>query len=162
MFPRAILPAASLKSQSDGYSQARQVKERLARWRRGEYRQLWDEAIKMTKNRPKPKKKGAQHQEQSQDEVNARRALQLAQLGQYTRALQSLCSSGLAQHNRSTINQMRAKHPAAAHAPSFQQQTETPPMTFTQAQVVKQISSFKKGSAPGPSGLRPGSTLAPF
>ena len=28
-------------------------------------------------------------------------------------------------------------------------------MNFNQAHVVKQISSFKKGSAPGPSGLRP-------
>jgi hypothetical protein len=152
MFPRVILTATWNRSQTDGYSQARLVKERLNRWKRGEYRQLWDEAVKAT--RSEPKKRAAQTPDLSQEELNTRRASSLAQQGQFTRALQSLCSAGLAQHNRAALNEMQAKHPPAAQPSTFQQQSDTPQMLFSTAQVVKAIKSFRKGSAPGPSGLR--------
>jgi hypothetical protein len=48
-----------------------------------------------------------------------------------------------------------AKHPAGAQPSSFQTQpTDTPQMSFTADHVMKVIMSFRKGSAPGPSGLR--------
>ena len=50
MFPRVIFTNTWNRSQSDGYSQARLVKERLQRWKRGEFRHLWDEAVKVTRS----------------------------------------------------------------------------------------------------------------
>ena len=107
MFVKVILPATKNTS---GGSQVKVVKDRLARWRRGDYKALWDEAVEMTKVRGKPRKKTQQHQQLSQEEMNAQRAQRLAQQGEYTRAVQSLTSAGLAQHNASSINQMKAKH----------------------------------------------------
>ena len=49
---------------------------------------------------------------------------------------------------------MQDKHPASSHPSNFQQQTDTPQMTFTTAQVFKAISTFRRSSAPGPTGLR--------
>ena len=65
-----------------------------------------------------------------------------------------LPAAGLAQHNRAALNEMQAKHPAPAQPSTFQQESDTPQMHFSQAQVVKAIQSFPKGSDPGPSGLR--------
>ena len=151
MFPRVILPATPRKKNADTYSQARIVRERLDKWRRGNYRELWDEAIKLTKVQPKKRR---EEQELSQEEQNTRRATRLAQDGQFTRALQALSSSGLAQHDRATLQTMRDKHPPSPHPSTFQQETDTPQMTFTASQGVKAINTFRKGSAPGPSGLR--------
>ena len=44
IFPRVILLAVVGPRQGDAYSQARAVRERLRRWRLGEYGELWDEA----------------------------------------------------------------------------------------------------------------------
>ena len=51
---------------------------------------------------------------------------------------------------------MKRKHPPAPNrrAFSYQPESDSPQMIFSQAQVVKGINSFKRGSAPGPSGLR--------
>ena len=156
MFPRVILPAPARRRQSDAYSQARVVKERLSRWRKGEYKQLWVEAVDSCKARPQSRKKTAQPQEQTQEELNAKRATKLGQDGQFTRALQSLCSSGMAKNNRELLNEMKRKHPPAPNrrAFSYQPESDSPQMIFSQAQVVKGINLFKRGSAPGPSGLR--------
>ena len=154
ILPRAILPAGRLPRQADAYSQARVVKERLGRWRRGEYKQLWDEAVSITKAPPKPRKKAPAREEHSLEEKNAQRATRLAQEGQYTRSLQSLTSAGMAQHNRTTVDIMTDKHPPAPLVPILQPESNTPQMTFSQTQVYNSIKSFRKGSAPGPSGLR--------
>ena len=58
--------------------------------------------------------------EQSQEQKNAQRATRLTHEGQYTRALQSLTSAGMADHNRATVHEMTAKHPPAQHPSSFQ------------------------------------------
>ena len=92
MFAKSILPAVKHRPDSN---QAKTVKERLARWRRGEYRALWEEAVAMTKVKGKSKKKGQEHQ-LSQEEKNAQRATRLSQQGEYTRACQALVSAGLA------------------------------------------------------------------
>ena len=47
IFCRVILPAGQVQGprQGDIYSQARAVRERLRRWRQGEYGELWDKAL---------------------------------------------------------------------------------------------------------------------
>ena len=109
MFPRAIHPVPANRNQSDAYSQARIVKERLVRWGRGEYRELWDEATKLSRFQPRKKKKGVEETEPSQEEQNSRRATRLAQDGQFTRALQALTSAGLVQDKRAALNTLRDK-----------------------------------------------------
>ena len=109
MFARCILPAGRGPRAGDAYSQARLVRERLRRWRAGEFVQLWDEAVELTRERPRqgrPRKRGRpgrrRQQQQEQDEQesqakrNAERATTLAQDGQYTKALQALTSAGMA------------------------------------------------------------------
>lgn len=154
MFPRAILPAIHGPNHADTLSLGRKVKARLARWKRGEYQQLWTEAIKATKPKPS-RKKGRQPQGWSQDEYNGRRAASLAHDGQFTKALQALCSSGLAQNNQATLKEMQAKHPTPPSQSTFQPQTDTLQISFSKEQVVKAVRTFKRGTCPGPSGLRP-------
>ena len=156
MFPKCILHTSLEKNKKDNLSLSKAVKARLAMWRRGgeEYGKLWQEAIRSTRVRPQSKKKAAENQP-SQEERNGSRATRLAQQGEYTRAVQSLLSSGLADHSRANVIQMQSKHPAATQESSFRpQQSDIPQQSFTADQVMKGIKSFRKGSAPGPSGLR--------
>ena len=156
MFPKCIFYAVTEKNKRDNMTLSKAVKQRLARWRRGgkEYRELWEEAVRSTRVRPQSKKKAAEVQP-SQEERNGKRAIRLAQQGEYTRAVQSLLSSGLAEHTRANVRQMQAKHPAAAQPSAFQPlQTENPQLSFTNDQVMKGIMSFRKGTAAGPTGLR--------
>ena len=121
MFSRAILPAGRGPRVGDAYSQARLVRERLRRWRQGEYRQLWEEAKDLTKEQRRPRGRQGrarqQEEEGAQQKRNAERATTLAQDGQFTRALQALTSSGMAPDTRATREAMKAKHPEPTSAP---------------------------------------------
>ena len=70
-----------------GLVKAKVVKERLRRWSQGEYRSLWDEAVKMMKtpSRPKGRRRTGEEEgeriEKSQEENNVERA---KHLGQYS------------------------------------------------------------------------------
>ena len=99
-----ILPAGHGPRQSDAYSQARLVKDRLRRWKEGAYEELWKEAVNLTKPQTKKKrKKGSTgEKEKSLEERNATRACQLAQDGQYKRSLQALDSAGMADWSNTT------------------------------------------------------------
>ena len=150
MFTRCVLPA--VKNRAD-LSQARAVKDRLARWRGGEYTALWREAVDMTRRKGRGKKKNKQQQNISLEESNAERSKRLIQQGEYTRGTQALMSAGLAEHTRDTIRIMREKHPAAQR-PLFQPSSDAVQLSFNAEQVRKAVMSFRKGSAPGPDGLR--------
>ena len=139
--------------QADARAQAGLVKERLNRLRHGQYRELWDEAVSGAKVPARGKSRQAQT-DATQEEKNAKRATRLAQEGQYTRSLNSLLSAGMAQHNRANIAEMKAKHPTAQHPLVYQPETTTPQMVLSQSQISKEIKNFRKGTAPGPSGLR--------
>ena len=150
MFAKCILPA--VKSRPD-ITQARAVRDRLARWRAGEYAALWREAVDMTRKRGKQRRKTQQQEQQSLKVKNAQRSKRLAQEGEYTRAVQALTSAGLADHTPATIRAMRDKHPTAQPS-TFQSSDTSPQLAFTAKQVQRAIKSFRKGSAPGPDGLR--------
>ena len=156
IFQRVILPAGRGPRQADAYSQARLQKERLSRWRKGEVLQLWEEAKKLTKiPTSKKKRQRDEKKEKTQEEKNAARASTLAADGQLTRAVQALTSHGLAEHNRATEAEMRDKHPPASQPMPPPPITEAQPLSFDQQTVKKGVQSFKRGSAPGPSGWRP-------
>ena len=154
MFTRCILPAGRGSRAGDAYSMARLVRERLAQWRSGEYTALWEKAIdltKVTKKRGRKKKE----EEKSQEKRNAERATVLAQDGQYSKALQALTSAGMAPPSNANLKIMKEKHPAAPGNLAASPTTDVPQMSFGQAEVEKAVKKFRRGSAPGPSGLRP-------
>ena len=60
MFARCILPAAKHRPDT---TQGKAVKDRLARWRKGEYLSLWKEAVEMSKNKGKSRRRGRRQEE---------------------------------------------------------------------------------------------------
>ena len=85
--------------------------------------------------------------------MNAVCARRLAQQGEYTRAIQALTSAGLAEQSPATTRVMKEKHPVA-NFPTFQRSGDSPQLSFSSEEVLKAAKSFRKGSAPGPDGLR--------
>ena len=118
---------------------------------------LWEEAVKLTKVPPKKtkKKKGQEEEEENQEKKNAKRATTLAQDGQYARATQALTSAGMAPDSAATRQALRAKHPVASGPPIPAPTTEVPQISVSQMEVAKAVKKFRRGSAPGPDGLRP-------
>ena len=74
IFPRVILPAGQGSRQGDAYSQARAVRERLRRWRQGEYGELWDEALEAARLPPRSRRARAGVNEKTLQEKNTERA----------------------------------------------------------------------------------------
>ena len=110
--------------------------------------------MQLSSQRSKPrKKKAAAAQEKSQRDLNIERATKLCQEGQYTKSLQALVSLGLAENNPATLREMKAKHPTGA--PPKIPTTDSTPLYFSPSQVLEACQTFHKGSAAGPSGLRP-------
>ena len=72
------------------------------------------EAVKLTTRQPGARKQGTMMQEKTQEQNNAEKVVLLAQEGEYSRALQALTSTGMAQQSAATTAEMQAKHPAAA------------------------------------------------
>ena len=161
IFFRCILPAGQgSRSGEDQWSQTKLIKDRLKRWQEGKCGELWAEAVAGQQSRPKrgrKKKKGNEEQEgeNSQEERNARRCTILTHEGQYTRALQALTSSGIAEYTEETLREMKSKHPAPTTPQPPPPTTNIPSRAFSGSEVLVAALSFKKGSAAGPSGLRP-------
>ena len=101
---------------------------------------MWEEAVQLTKVPPKngnKKMKKDQEEGKSQD-------------GQYSRVMQALISAGMAPDTAATRQALRAKHPQANGLPAA-----VPQLTLFLMEVGKAVKEFRRGSAPGPTGLRP-------
>ena len=136
------------------------IKDRLKRWQEGKCGELWAEAVDGQQARPKRGRKKKQctlelEGENSQEERNARRCTILTHDGQYTRALQSLVSNGIADYNEETLKEMKSKHPTPPSPQPPPPDPTSPPRAFSGSEVLAAALSFKKGSAAGPSGMRP-------
>ena len=153
IFTRAVLPAR-IGGDEQGESKAKLIKERLRRWRQGEFAALWSEAVQLSSQKPKArKKKAGAAPEKSQHDLNVERATKLCQEGQYTKALQALVSLGLADESAATLREMQSKHPQSA--PPVIPTTDVAPLSFAPSQVLEACTTFHKGTAAGPCGLRP-------
>ena len=159
MFPLVIIPASAPRTSEQSLGD--QVKGRLRRWRAGEAAQLWQEAVQLTEKQPRKrgrKRRGDEEnltEEEKLRKRNAKRAATKAGEGQFTRALQALTSAGMAEHSRQSVKIMREKHPAPQNPLGNLPTTDHAPLSVTSTQVVKAALRFNKGSAGGPSGLRP-------
>jgi hypothetical protein len=124
--------------------------------------ELWAEAVRFTSDqakkgqkRKRSVKEEGQTEEQERLKRNSRRAATLAGEGQFTRALQALTSNGMAEQTTATVKAMREKHPPAPNPIGPLPTTEHTPLSVSSQEVLKAATRFRKGSAPGPSGLRP-------
>ena len=162
IFQRAIIPAGQGPDLGDPMSQAKKIKERLRRWQAGECGELWNEAVAGYQPKEKPKKKGKgkkrageTSEQTSQEQRNAMRSKSFAQAGQYTKAIQALVSNGIAEYTPATLAEMQSKHPAPFRPQPPLPSTDVPAQAFGGSEVSKAALSFKKGTAAGPSGMRP-------
>ena len=158
IFFRCILPAGQDLNLDDNFSKMQQIKERLRRWQTSECGALWEEAkaTQVVKARRGRRRKGAVGQDQlSLEERNAMRCKTKAQEGQYTRAVQALVSCGLAEFTPASLAEMQQKHPPPARPQPPPPVTNIPSKSFTSSEVAEAALSFQKGSAAGPSGMRP-------
>ena len=158
IFFRCLLPAGLGVVSGDQWSQVRLIRERLRRWQAGECGQLWREAVDGQKEKilkGKRKNCDVQQEELSLEEKNARRCRTKAQEGQYSRAVQSLVSCGLAEYSPATLAEMQQKHPAPRRPQPPPPSSVMPSQSFSSPEVSAAALSFPKGSGAGPSGMRP-------
>jgi hypothetical protein len=129
MVARVILPAGKSPPHPGDSSQATKIKERIRRWRNGNFMELWNEAVALQQlpNQPRRGKKKEAQLEVSQDTRNARRSLKLIREGQYNCAAQALVSPGLAEQSRSTMAAMEALHPQCPRVAPCDTATQSPP-----------------------------------
>ena len=129
------------------------VKSRLRRWNAGEYASLWSEA--QTEGHALSRRiKPSSSSPISQRNHNARRARVAIQDGLYSKAINALTLEGLASASPEILREMQNKHPQAS-PPALPLGPVPPPLSLSEAVVLKAVRSFPSGSAPGPSGLRP-------
>lgn len=119
------------------------LRKRMEMATRGDFATLWAEL-------PKPSPRASDDPAMS--------VKRLAKLGRYSDACKALLSRGVAPDTEEVLQALRDKHPARAGA----ELSSTPPPLvrpsgeqpdITAALVVKMLGKFKRGSAPGPSGL---------
>ena len=127
------------------------VKSRIDRWLAGDLAALWSEAVSGGQSLLK---RTGSSRESYQRNHHIRRAKQAVQDGQYRKAIEALSSNGRAPPSSDIQNEMLLKHPQTA-PPTLPSGPVPPPITLSESGVLKGARSFPKGSAPGPSGLRP-------
>ena len=156
IFSRCILPAGQGPNLGDPSSQVDLIRARLRRWNNHECGELWKEAVEKQSARPRRgrRKRGA-NENLTQEQKNVKRCATQAGEGQFTRAMQSLTSSGMAEYSEASIKEMQSKHPPAPRPLPPSPTTDTSQRTFTTLEVFNAALSFRKGTAAGPSGLRP-------
>ena len=128
MFARCILLAGqgprSGANRGAALGQGRVVKERIRIWRSEEVVELWEEAVELSRVRPRRGRRRQQREEATQEEKNADRAGTLVQDGQNLRACQTLTQLAWPQSPRPTGPPCRR---------STQQQT--PPLSLPQPRM---------------------------
>ena len=155
---KCVLRARGKGESQTAQSYAAEVRLRIQRWRNGEAGALWREGVKAQKAGRKGKKKKGRRvetDEERQDKENAIRATKLVQEGQFSRAAKALVSRGIDQNSAEAKSEMRRKHPAGNVTEIPEGDIPAPPIRISPTQVKKAIRSFKKGTAPGPDGMRP-------
>ena len=69
MIGKAILPASKTPPKPEDVSQAAKIKERIRRWKDGQFKELWEEAVAMQKVPPKRGRKRKQQEVKVSQEV---------------------------------------------------------------------------------------------
>ena len=121
MFCKCVVPAVKDR-RTDTIRAANNIEARIGRWSRGEYKELWEEAVNLTVTQTATRRGRRGNMTRSQEQVNAERARKLTMVGQYSRASQALSSAGMAEQSGATIETLRSKHPTQTEEEEQQQE----------------------------------------
>ena len=167
--PKLLLrlpPRNNKKSRNNAFRAGEWLSSILTRARRGD----WENLFKEAESSARPIKTTQAPRNTTQEATPLardikRKVLQLAQEGQFAKAVKNLTSAGLRNLDHDTLEELRSKHPQEppqvptlgnAGEPNGSSKTlpATPPPVFDYADVLKDIRSFPKGTAAGASGFR--------
>jgi hypothetical protein len=141
-------------------SSSQWIRDRCQKWRNGQWREVLNETLLQLEEPTNLRRKRFEcsevlSKEEAQRLYNKHRCVKLAALGRYGDAIKALTSTGVAEITPAVIDDLLAKHPQIP--PVNLPQAAQPPISLiaTPKQVADALSSFKNGSSPGASGLRP-------
>ena len=152
MLPKAVLRSADRGGGKKGKHKAEsETRARAKAWLEGQRAELWSPP-RQAKGRPETREWG--------DTQRRARAVELAKEGLLGKACASLVAEPPVQVNEEVLNQMRSKHPPSRtgegiRCRGLREVCSSMAVKVMEDSVLKAIRSFPKGSAPGPSGLRP-------
>lgn len=170
------LPKLCLRTPPRGGRKKKGPSPRMCEWtlrllmkaRRGNWKELWEEAEEARKKLEKKQKGGSGAAKRKQVDYVRRRVLELVSEGQYSRACKALLSEGVWELDEDVMEQLRKKHPQGEGWKKADQVECAPEegevgeaeeehdvrVTFSEKQVEKALRSFPKGTAAGGSGWR--------
>ena len=147
MFPKCVLRAAPRGRKA--YQDAADVAARLVRWEEGRYAELWGECDVINHKARGPKA----HVAVGAAESKIQRAVALARIGQFSRAMASLMSKESQVPSEKVAGSLHALHPkrlVESVARRFRRSH-----VFSADTVRVAVKSFPAGTAAGTLGLRP-------
>ena len=126
------------------------IRGRLTLWEEGKVLDLWVEALE---NSSLPALKELDPLDLAK--MNCIRAKRFAGEGNFSKAVSSLLSLGIALPSDASIASMLEKHPRSESPPIVPNLSACSPVHLTREVVRKSATSFPTGSAPGALGFRP-------
>ena len=155
MLPKCILSAPPLKRHGKRHwrDNEKLVRQRLQRWKKGEFSELWEDCTTSSRHRTVSKQPREVPLACSHPSQNIRRTRAFIEEGRYRNASKALSSLGLAPFSSESLCTLRDKHPRAPH-PTLPIGPLPKVPSFTAEEVKARVLSFPNGSAPGPSKLR--------
>ena len=151
MLPRAVLCTSPRRGASHRTQVAEFTRRRCQRWLDGERRELWEDLASHGRGRRRAAAR------ESTANSRHRRCRRLAAEGEYAGACAALTDPPMLERDAAVEAELRSKHPlsapprlAALGAPSVAAVPE-----FSAELVTYAVRGFRRGSAPGPTGLRP-------
>ena len=153
MLPRCILASPARGGRMLWRETLTLVRARLRQWQAGAASELWEEVLAKEQKHRRLRGKPKHSSHETLRRGNARRARRAVGEGQFRKAIQALCSEGLAPVTPEVFEEMLAKHPRAP--PPITSPAPAPaPDDISEAEVLRALRSFPSGSAPGPSCCR--------
>jgi hypothetical protein len=148
MLPKCVLTSPPRQGAKHKRQAAQFTVSRCERWLQGDRQDLWASTPIL---QPRRSATGPQ----ALREAQFRRVEELVRDGQISKACSALLAVPPLEPSPEVEKQLRAKHPCAISKPDLSDLGPAgPAASLSGEEVRKGISSFPKGSAPGPSGLR--------
>ena len=153
MLLRCALASPARGGRSHSSSTMTLVNARMRRWRKGDYATLWAEFISVLRGQSNQWKSFKQTTPEKLRKTNASRARTAVEEELYRKAIQALTLGGLVPTTPEVVVKLLAKHPQSPLPTTPTAPAPLPP-DISEGNVLKALTSFLNGSAPGPSGLR--------
>ena len=123
---------------------------RLRRWHAGDYLGLWEEVSSNLAKHPIP----LQINQHSKDDSSWRnRVIAAVKEGNYSKAARLLDSLGVHLETEQVLESLKKLHPQSTVPLSIPNDAPASIVKFSPEEVLRVIKSFRRDTAPGPSGL---------